>query len=79
MPKNVRNFWIKGKVDGVATSINVGPAAHNGGFELTVLMRHEGNIVTGVEMRGFINADGMIALSVTNADGSQSILETTNR
>jgi hypothetical protein len=37
--KNVRNFWIKLKIDGRETMIETGPRSKDGGFEMTIGMR----------------------------------------
>lgn len=43
MPRSVRNFWIDLNVDG-RTSIGTGPVDPNGGFNITILMRDNGEV-----------------------------------
>ena len=45
MPRNTRNFWIEGAIDGRTTIIKGGPTSKGGGFELRVKMRDSGDIV----------------------------------
>ena len=44
MPRFVRNFWLKGDVDGCKKSIGTGPRHSGGGFDLEILVREEGSI-----------------------------------
>jgi hypothetical protein len=43
-PRNVRNFWIQGEVDGKKEAIGTGPRRKDGGFDLDILIREKGNI-----------------------------------
>lgn len=44
MPRNVRNFWIEGSVDGRRSDISTGPRSSGGGFSCTIYVREEGSI-----------------------------------
>ena len=44
MPQHTRNFWIDLDVDGRKNSIGTGPRSKDGGFEMTILMREDGDI-----------------------------------
>lgn len=48
MPRNVRNFWIEGRVDGRSSQIATGPIRSDGGFSLSVLVI-DGRIILDVE------------------------------
>lgn len=81
MPRNTRNFWLTLNVDGRATPIETGPAAADGGFDLTVLMREDGAISdTRLRLRGHALYDGTLVLDVS-VDGhpESSIRLRTNR
>lgn len=39
MPRNVRNFWIEGRIDGRDSTFAAGPATKDGGFSLTIKQR----------------------------------------
>jgi hypothetical protein len=43
-PRIVRNFFIKGTVDGVKKEISTGPTGLGGEFFLTILLREDGGI-----------------------------------
>lgn len=61
----VRNFWIDGTVDGRATGVEGGPRSKDGGFSMTVYIRDEGGIETGVRMSGRVNSEGQLVLDVS--------------
>ena len=44
MPRNVRNFWLTLDVDGKKQRIATGPQRADGGFNLNIKMRAEGEI-----------------------------------
>lgn len=62
---HVRNFWIDGTVDGRATGVEGGPRSKDGGFSMTVYIRDEGGIETGVRMSGRVGRDGELVLNVS--------------
>ena len=65
MPRNVRNFWVELQVDGKAIRVETGPKARGGGFNLTILQRDKGGIVTAARISGRALSDGTIHLDVT--------------
>jgi hypothetical protein len=58
MPRNVRNFWIEGRVDGKAKSVGFGPIGKDGGFDLSISVRNDGGIERAFFVRGFVNKNG---------------------
>lgn len=64
MPRNVRNFWHNLVVDGRSTDIGTGPVSKDGGFSQTMLIRHEGRVVTAVLVEGRPTRDGRLRLSL---------------
>lgn len=44
MPRNVRNFWITGNVDGRKERLGFGPRSKDGGFSIEIKMRDEGSV-----------------------------------
>lgn len=67
MPRNVRNFWIQASIDGINTSVATGPRSKDGGFSLTIKQRDGGDIITALEVRGFVNRAGELVLEATSA------------
>ena len=52
MPRNVRNFWISGNVDGRESLLTGGPIRKDGGFDLRIYMRNDGDIDMPVRIYG---------------------------
>lgn len=48
----MRNFWIEGEIDGRTTKLTGGPVRKDGGFDLTVYQRVEGESVAVATIRG---------------------------
>jgi len=65
----VRNYWISGKIDGRQTRLEGGPQSKEGGFELNVYMRNDGEVTLPVRVWGFAKADGTLRLEVLGAAG----------
>lgn len=63
MPRNTRNFWVTAQIDG-RTTLEGGPKAADGGFNLLVKMRDNGSIIDAARMWGTVNDDGAITLTV---------------
>ena len=63
-PRAVRNFWIEADVDGMSSKLAGGPKSKEGGFELTILMREEGEVSTAMHVVGFADTDGELVLKV---------------
>ena len=61
----MRNFWIECEIDGKKTKLASGPRAKDGGFELTVKVRSNGESLRAVEIRGFVHSvTGKLILDV---------------
>lgn len=58
MPRNVRNFWLDGEIDGRKERLEGGPVSKEGGFSLQVKMREEGDISIPVTLRGWASREG---------------------
>lgn len=67
MPRNVRNFWIKGQIDGVENNVEFGPKTKEGGFSLTVSMRDKGEICVPITIVGRAE-DGKLTLNLSFGD-----------
>ena len=59
----MRNWWIKGYVDGRKHPITGGPRNANGGFELYIYQRVEGSSVLVVSIEGIARTDGLLRLA----------------
>lgn len=64
MPRNVRNFWLDASIDGRSSDLSGGPVAKDGGFNLKLLQRSNGDILDGgaetVNIRGVSDGDEVI-------------------
>jgi hypothetical protein len=60
----VHNFQLHGVIDGRAAALNGGPRSKDGGISLTIYMRDEGGIETGVTVSGRATSDGRLVLDV---------------
>ena len=65
----VRNFYIKGQVDGRSALLTGGPANKLGGMGLTLFQRDEGSIAIAFEIDCFVANDGRLVTVVTDKDG----------
>ena len=72
MPRNVRNFWVEAEVDGRKTGIAFGPQGKDGGFELTVYMRNEGEVAKAIRLEGEAHGE-MLTLWIDHSGGEESI------
>lgn len=70
MPRNTRNFWIELQVDG-HKQIATGPRSKDGGFEMTIKLRENGEISRQqLTITGYVE-DGKVCLdAVTTIDDS---------
>lgn len=68
MPQNVRNFWVEGNIDGRGPVNFGGPKARDGGFEMTVYQRDEGDVTVALRLAGRALSDGRLVLDVQTAD-----------
>lgn len=79
MPRNVRNFWIDGSIDGRNSKLSGGPRSKSGGFSLTVFQRDNGCVSRALIIDGFANDNGELTLSVRNGDDRQQFRVVTER
>ena len=64
-PRNVRNFFVEGTVDGRKTEINTGPIGKDGGIWFTFSMREDGEISpTKLAVSGEVKGNGVLVLRV---------------
>lgn len=57
MPRNVRNWWLEGRIDGQSATLTGGPAARDGGFSLRIYQRDRGSVTLAGTLRGFTVVD----------------------
>ena len=67
-PKNVRNFWIEGSIDGRLTKLVGGPESEGGGLHFTVYQRDKGEVVEALQLWGFA-IDNQLTLEVSVQSG----------
>lgn len=79
MPRNVRNFWIDGSIDGRNSKLSGGPQSKTGGFSLTVFQRDNGCVSRVLIIDGFANDNSELTLSVRNGDDRQQFHLVTER
>jgi hypothetical protein len=79
--RNVRNFWIELDVDGKQTRVECGPQAKNGGFQLKVYIRDEGESVKAMYLQGIALNDGgkLLLMAASNYDLNDHIAVETQR
>lgn len=75
MPRNVRNFWIDLDVDGRASRVSTGPRRKDGGFQLDIKMRTEGDIFNPVTIYGRANPDGTLSLKIFDNGAGEKLTE----
>lgn len=63
-PRVVRNFWLKGTVDGRRSSIRGGPRTRDGGFLLTLYQRSGGEVSAALSLHGLALSDGTLVVEV---------------
>lgn len=63
----VRNFYLSASIDGRATGLTGGPANKEGGFDLTITQRDEGDILKAAVISGRARQNGELVLTVTVA------------
>ena len=54
-----RNFWIRATIDGRQTTLEGGPRAKFGGFDLKVLMKTPDGIKTPLSVEGYADLAGL--------------------
>jgi len=78
MPRNVRNFWITGYIDGQKTRIGRGPTRKDGGFGLRVYQRNEDDVEWVLSIYGAAGGN-ILTLYVIDKDGNEILTHTTRR
>lgn len=78
MPRNVRNFWLDGTIDGQKTRLAGGPPTTNGGFRLMLYMRSNGCVSYIGSLEGRCNEADVLTLTWVTCN-SQRCLVTTQR
>lgn len=73
----IRNFYIDCKIDGRKSRLTGGPRAKDGGFELTIYQRSEGEKMVVLRVEGTVRDDEMLALNTYTHD--QALPITYNR
>jgi len=68
MPKNVRNFWVDGEIDGYTNNLTGGPRNKEGGIDITIKQRDNGAVTTALKIEGFANDKGELSLRVKDKD-----------
>lgn len=63
-PRVVRNFWLRGEVDGRLSRVSGGPRARDGGLRLTLYQRDRGKIETALKVLCFASSDGTLRIEV---------------
>ena len=78
MPRNVRNFWVKGTRDDGREVKGWGPEGAEEGFTLTVLMREHGAISEKkVVLKGFSDGEQLtLRIETPGFNGNDIILQT---
>jgi hypothetical protein len=67
-PRVVRNFWITADIDGHKNHLRGGPRNKDGGIDVTIKMRDEGEVIEALRIKGFANADGTLRLIVSEPE-----------
>jgi hypothetical protein len=76
MPRNVRNFFIEGQIDGSKTPIGTGPVSAGGGFELVVRLRENGAVSSrALYVRGYVADDGILVLIASDGHAQEVVME----
>jgi hypothetical protein len=64
MPRVVRNFWLTADIDGRTSKFTGGPAAKDGGMDLTLKVRDHGAVVHALEILCREDGDGKLRVTV---------------
>jgi hypothetical protein len=63
-PRVVRNFWLKGIMDGRRSPIRGGPRARDGGLTLTLYQRSGGEVRAALSLHCLAHSDGTLVVEV---------------
>jgi hypothetical protein len=65
----VRNFWLDARIDGRSTTLSGGPVSKDGGFDLSIKIRSEGEVWEALVVRGYALPAGVLRLTVDASEG----------
>ena len=78
MPRNVRNFWIEGLIDGRESNLVGGPKSKDGGFDIDIYQRDNGAVTNPLVITGRAFGD-TLSLAIYTSTGEQIFEHTTKR
>lgn len=64
MPRNVRNFWLRGHADG-AREISAGPRSRDGGAKFTLYQRAAGDVAESLQIGCYADGSGALETEVS--------------
>ena len=70
----VRNFYLSGDIDGRNTVLSGGPACKDGGMELTITQRDDGEIIKALVINCYEN-NGELITKVIDGRTSETLAE----
>ena len=70
MPRCVRNFFLKLRVDGKKTEVSTGPRGKTGGFRCRLLMRSGGEVHNEEVILEGQERDGLLHLTIYTNGGT---------
>lgn len=65
----IRNFWIEANIDGRNNELKGGPKSKEGGMEIEVFQRNEGEIVTALKVY-CSELNGVLYANVFDGEGN---------
>lgn len=71
---NVRNFYLKAKIDGRKTELKGGPARKDGGFYQTLYIRNAGEIEDIIHTEGYVTEEGKLKIIVAIKEDNGNIV-----
>lgn len=74
MPRNVRNFWIAAEIDGRGSKLASGPVGKDGGFSCRIFIRRDGDVESGVTLRGVAHPDGTLEILCMGQDEHDNVV-----
>lgn len=67
----IRNFYLEGFVDGRESNLTGGPKSKDGGMEIFITQRKNGEIIKAVTINCFVMRDGSLKTVVINGNGDE--------
>ena len=68
MPRNTRNFWIEGQIDGRNSELSGGPRNKDGGISVKIKQRNNKGITEAIRIDGIADSEGNLSLKVYDKD-----------